>query len=147
VHGCSLLTTTADFANCSGRRSRRSSSRVEEADTAGHARAAIRKRLPDLILLDVGLPDLDGLSFCHELKVDPRTARVPVVILTGADIGTSAAARAAHADGFLRKPFSPLELLAVTERLLGRLDRELTARDDSPPAEQVQLYAQDLRTC
>jgi ribonuclease P protein subunit RPR2 len=118
---------------------------VEEADTAGHARAVIGKRLPDLILLDVGLPDLDGLSFCHELKADPRTARVPVVILTGADIGTSAAARAARADGFLRKPFSPLELLAVTERLLGRLDRELTARNDSPPAEQVQLYAQDLR--
>jgi ribonuclease P protein subunit RPR2 len=98
-----------------------------------------------LIHLDIGLPDLDGLSFCHELKADPRSAAIPVVILTGADIGTSTAARAAHADGFLRKPFSPLELLAVAERLLGRIDRELTPRDDSPPAEQVQLYAQDLR--
>jgi diguanylate cyclase (GGDEF)-like protein len=118
---------------------------VEEADTAGRARAMIQSRLPDLILLDVGLPDLDGLSFCHELKANSRTADVPVVILTGADIGTSVAARAARADGFLRKPFSPLELLAVAERLLGRLDRELTPRDESPPAEQVQLYAQDLR--
>jgi ribonuclease P protein subunit RPR2 len=98
-----------------------------------------------LVLLDVGLPDLDGLSFCRELKANSRTADVPVVILTGADIGTSAAARAARAEGFLRKPFSPLELLAVAERLLGRLDRELTARDESSPAEQVQLYAQDLR--
>jgi cyclic di-GMP phosphodiesterase len=118
---------------------------VEEADTAGKARASIKSRLPDLILLDVGLPDVDGLTFCHELKADPRSAAIPVVILTGADIGTSDAARAARADGFLRKPFSPLELLAVAERLLGRLDRELTPRDDSPPAEQVQLYAQDLR--
>jgi ribonuclease P protein subunit RPR2 len=118
---------------------------VEEAETAGHARAVIASRLPDLILLDVGLPDLDGLSFCGELKADSRTAAVPVVILTGAEIGTSAAARAAHADGFLRKPFSPLELLAVAERLLGRIDRELTSREESPPAEQVQLYAQDLR--
>jgi ribonuclease P protein subunit RPR2 len=118
---------------------------VEEVDTAGRARAVIELRLPDLILLDVGLPDLDGLSFCHELKGNPRTAGVPVVILTGADIGTSDAARTARANGFLRKPFSPLELLAVAERLLGRLDRELTPRDDSPPAEQVQLYAQDLR--
>jgi diguanylate cyclase (GGDEF)-like protein len=118
---------------------------VEEAETAGQARAAIASRLPDLILLDVGLPDVDGLSFCYELKADPRSAAIPVVILTGADIGTSAAARAACADGFLRKPFSPLELLAVAERLLGRLDRELTPRDDSPPGEQVQLYAQDLR--
>jgi len=97
---------------------------VEEADTAGHARAMIQSRLPDLVLLDVGLPDLDGLSFCRELKADSRTAEVPVVILTGADIGTSVAARAARAEGFLRKPFSPLELLAVAERLLGRLDRD-----------------------
>jgi diguanylate cyclase (GGDEF)-like protein len=118
---------------------------VDEADTAGHARAMIQSWLPDLVLLDVGLPDLDGLSFCHELKSNSRTADVPVVILTGADIGTSAAARAARADGFLRKPFSPLELLAVAERLLGRLDRDLTPRDESPPTEQVQLYAQDLR--
>ena len=118
---------------------------VEEADTAGQARAMIQSHLPDLVLLDVGLPDLDGLSFCRELKANSRTADVPVVILTGADIGTSAAARAARAEGFLRKPFSPLELLAVAERLLGRLDRELTPRDESSPAEQVQLYAQDLR--
>ena len=62
---------------------------VEEADTAGHARAVIAVAPPDLILLDVGLPDLDGLTFCHELKADPRTRNVPVVILTGADIGTS----------------------------------------------------------
>ena len=118
---------------------------VDEAETAGHARAVIESRLPELILLDVGLPDLDGLSLCRELKANPRSAAVPVVILTGADIGTSDAARAARADGFLRKPFSPLELLAVAERLLGRLDRELTPRDTAPPGEQVQLYAQDLR--
>ena len=53
---------------------------VEEAETAGNARALIKTRLPDLILLDVGLPDLDGLSFCHELKQDPRSAGIPVVI-------------------------------------------------------------------
>ena len=48
---------------------------VEEADTAGHARASIKSRLPDLILLDVGLPDLDGLSFCHELKAGSAQRR------------------------------------------------------------------------
>ena len=118
---------------------------VEQAGSAAHARAVIAERPPDLIVLDVGLPDLDGLTFCRELKASSATAQVPVLILTGADIGTSEAARAARADGFLRKPFSPLELLAATERLLGRLDRELTPTQTAAPGEQVQLYAQDLR--
>jgi diguanylate cyclase (GGDEF)-like protein len=118
---------------------------VAEADSASRARAAIAERRPDLIVLDVGLPDIDGLTFCHELKTSAVTAEVPVMILTGADIGTGEGARAARADGFLRKPFSPLELLAATERLLGRLDRELAPPQTAAPAEQVQLYAQDLR--
>jgi putative two-component system response regulator len=118
---------------------------VDEAETAARARAALAPRLPDLIILDVALPDLDGLSFCRVLKADPATAEIPVLILTGADLGTSEAARRARADGFVRKPFSPLELIAATERLLGRLDRELAPRDATKGAGQVQLYAQDLR--
>jgi ribonuclease P protein subunit RPR2 len=100
---------------------------------------------PDLIVLDVGLPDTDGLSFCRELKDAPRTAEIRVVILTGADTATGEAARAARADGFLRKPFSPLELIAVVEQQLGRVDHGLGRRDSPRPEEQVQLYAQDLR--
>jgi len=118
---------------------------VEEAESAAQARSMLAARLPDLVVLDIGLPDTDGLSFCRELKGSRRTAAIPVVILTGADAGTSAAAREALADGFLRKPFSPLELLAVAERLLGRLDDELPHHDSGDRAEQVQLYAQDLR--
>jgi len=118
---------------------------VDEAESAAEARASLGARLPDLVVLDIGLPDTDGLSFCRELKGDPRTAGIPVVILTGADAGTSEAARAASAQGFLRKPFSPLELLALAERLLGRLDLELPRRDGADREEQVQLYAQDLR--
>ena len=118
---------------------------VREAETAAHARAAIAAERPDLIILDVGLPDADGLEFCRELKSEARTSEIAIALLTGADVGTSDAARAASADGFLRKPFSPLELLAVAQRLLGRLDQEPVRRDDSEPEEQVQLYAQDLR--
>jgi ribonuclease P protein subunit RPR2 len=118
---------------------------VEEVDSAARARAALAARRPDLIVLDVGLPDTDGLSFCRELKGEPHTAAIPVIILTGSDAGTSEDARAALAEGFLRKPFSPLELLAMAERLLGRLDETLPRRDGSDREEQVQLYAQDLR--
>ena len=118
---------------------------VDAAGSAAGARASLAARRPDLIVLDIGLPDADGLSFCRELKSAPRTSDVPIVILTGSEAGTSDAARDALAEAFLRKPFSPLELLAVAERLLGRLDEELPRRDGSTRQEQVQLYAQDLR--
>jgi diguanylate cyclase (GGDEF)-like protein len=118
---------------------------VEEAENAAQARSSVAARLPDLVVLDIGLPDTDGLSFCRELKRDPRTAAAPVVILTGSDASTSQAAREALAEGFLRKPFSPLELLALAERLLGRLDVALPRRKGADRDEQVQLYAQDLR--
>jgi diguanylate cyclase (GGDEF)-like protein len=118
---------------------------VREAANARQARTAIAVERPDLIVLDVGLPETDGLTLCRELKASPRTSDIPVVILTGTDFGTSDAAQAAAADGFLRKPFSPLELLSVVERLLGRLDQQIVRRDESATEEQVQLYAQDLR--
>jgi ribonuclease P protein subunit RPR2 len=118
---------------------------VREAENARQARAAVAGERPDLIVLDVRLPETDGLTFCRELKADRGTSDIPVVILTGTDFGTSEAAEAAAADAFLRKPFSPLELLSVVERLLGRLDQQVVRRDESAPEEQVQLYAQDLR--
>jgi len=118
---------------------------VEEAASAAQARRALSTARPDLIVLDVGLPDADGFAFCRELKSDPRTDEIAILILSGADTGTSEAAAAALADGFLRKPFSPLELLAVVEQQLGRADYRLARRDSPRPSEQVQLYAEDLR--
>ncbi len=47
------------------------------------AEEEIRRSKPDLILLDIYMPDLDGLDLCRRLKADPATARIPVVILTG----------------------------------------------------------------
>ncbi len=118
---------------------------VEEAASAAQARRALSTARPDLIVLDVGLPDADGFAFCRELKSDPRTDEIAILILSGADAGTSEAAAAALADGFLRKPFSPLELLAVVEQQLGRADYRLARRDSPRPSEQVQFYAEDLR--
>jgi len=118
---------------------------VREAETAGQARLAIEAHRPDVIVLDVRLPQVDGLAFCRELKSDPRTTGIGVVILSGSDAGTSDAAVSAHADGFLRKPFSPLELLAVVQRLLDGLEQRPVLRPHGEPVEQLQLYAQDLR--
>jgi diguanylate cyclase (GGDEF)-like protein len=119
---------------------------IDEATTGAAARAAVATRPPDVVVLDIGLPDVDGLTLCRSLKADPATSWIGVVLLTGAGEEAEAPAREAGADAFLRKPFSPLELLAVVERLAGGL-YEGPFQTGSPGGsdEQLLLYANDLR--
>ncbi|MGH2784441.1 MAG: response regulator transcription factor [Actinomycetota bacterium] len=90
--------------------------------TASDGREAIalaEKLKPDLILLDIMMPKMDGLEVCRHLKSDPNLAKIPVVLLSaraqdmdireGLEIG---------ADAYLTKPFDPVELLDVVGRLL-----------------------------
>lgn len=82
---------------------------------------AARKDLPDLILLDLMLPGMDGLEVCRKLRAEPRTARIPVIMLTakggesdrvvGLEMG---------ADDYISKPFSPRELVARVKAVLRR---------------------------
>jgi ribonuclease P protein subunit RPR2 len=119
---------------------------VEEAAGADAAARKIVDSRPDIVLLDVGMPGVDGLEFCRSLKANPATREIPVVLLTGADSVTQEAARAAGADTLLRKPFSPLELLSIIERLVGGLSEgPFQSSASRPPEEQLLLYAQDLR--
>jgi response regulator RpfG family c-di-GMP phosphodiesterase len=119
---------------------------VEESEDAPSALAAIRRRRPDAIVLDVNLPGMDGLAFTRQLKLDRATKDIPIVILSGSDGGTSVAALEAGADSFLGKPFSPLELLAIVERLAGGLHGiPFRATKKREPQEQLLLYARDLR--
>jgi putative two-component system response regulator len=119
---------------------------VDEAADAPAAAAAIERQIPDAIVLDVNLPGQDGLSLCRQLKRNRQTKDIPVVVLSGSDGGTSAAALEAGADSFLRKPFSPLELLAIVERLAGGLyGIPFRASKKREPQEQLLLYARDLR--
>jgi two-component system phosphate regulon response regulator PhoB len=71
---------------------------------------------PDLIFLDVELPDLSGFEVCARLRRDPRFAATPIVILTAAaqesDVARGFAAGATH---YLTKPFSPVRLLSLVE--------------------------------
>ena len=118
---------------------------VDEADSARSAAAKIGSRHPDVIVLDVSMPGTDGITFCRALKGDPYTRPIPVILLTG-DATSESAGRDAGADGFLRKPFSPLELLTLAERLGANPDEEL--RHASPleaSSHQLALYAQDFR--
>src|SRR5439155_26318491 len=133
-----LLTTTFEVADVD----------VVEAEDAEAARRQIRRARPGVIVLDVNMPGTSGLELCRELKDDPATRDIPIVLLTGSDGGTAAAAKEAGAEAIVRKPFSPLELLAVAERLAGGLYgvpfRATKSRGKRPEAELL-LYARDLR--
>ena len=97
-------------------------------------------------MLDVNLPGLDGLAFCRKLKQRRQTREIPIVVLSGSEGGTGEAAEKAGAEAFLRKPFSPLELLAIVERLAGGLyGIPFRATKKKEPQEQLLLYARDLR--
>lgn len=96
-----------------------------ESTVATSAAAALEKlesalpKLPSLVLLDIAMPDRDGLDLCRALKKDPRTRDVPVFVVSarpGKDV--VARALAAGAEEFIRKPFENQELIArIRERL------------------------------
>ena len=103
---------------------------------------------PDVIVLDVEHAGTTGLELCAELKADPATRDIPIILLTGSDGRDERRREAAGADAFLRKPFSPLELLSVAERLAGGLygvPFRATPKRSAAPEEELLLYARDLR--
>jgi ribonuclease P protein subunit RPR2 len=92
-----------------------------EVRDAGHvieAEKLILERMPDAIVLDVGLPGIDGLFYTQRLRDSSRTRETPVVVISGT-AQTEKLAREAGATAYLRKPFDPLELLTLLERLMG----------------------------
>jgi diguanylate cyclase (GGDEF)-like protein len=118
---------------------------VEEARSVAEAEARIAAQPPDVIVLDVAMPVVDGLSFCRALKASPETNAIPVVVLSGSG-SNEAEAKAAGAEAFLRKPFSPLDLLGIVEQLAGGLfEGPFTLMTEERPEEQLLIYAQDLR--
>lgn len=98
--------------------------RVEGFETAEGFRRALQKELPDLVLLDIMLPDEDGLSIVKRLRADKETVMIPIILVTaktteidkvkGLDIG---------ADDYLTKPFGVMELISRIKALLRRSER------------------------
>ena len=118
---------------------------VDEAGSAAEAEQRISAQRPDVIVLDVGMPGMDGLAFCRELKESPDTSAIRIVLLTGMD-DVEDVAGAAGADALLLKPFRPLELLGVVERLAGTVaGAPMRSSKGRSGEEQLVLYARDLR--
>ena len=92
-----------------------------EIDTAADGDAGLLRALhkPDLIILDVRLPIIDGWQLCKLLKAEPRTQDIPVVMLTGcSQPAQEFYGKACGASAYLTKPWDPEELMTVARRLL-----------------------------
>lgn len=108
----------------------RADHQVDRLAHGGEAPRRVRESSPDLVILDLMLPGLDGMMICQALRSDPATAAVPIIMLTargeevdrvkGLELG---------ADDYVTKPFSPKELVARVSALLRR-----TSRTPSPSA-------------
>jgi DNA-binding response OmpR family regulator len=84
----------------------------------------VRAALPDLVVLDLMLPGLDGLEVCRRLRADPASAALPVIMLTAkADEVDRVVGLEIGADDYLVKPFSPKELVARVRAILRRAHR------------------------
>lgn len=79
---------------------------------------AVRQEHPDVAILDVNMPGMNGLEVLEVLKSDPKTSSVPVIILTGTSHAlTEKEAMASGAAAFLTKPFSPTTLLSTIKQI------------------------------
>jgi CheY-like chemotaxis protein len=100
---------------------------VDVAYGGGEALDKARAARPDLILLDVIMPDEDGFAVCEKLKADPALAAVPVVMLTSLSDGLSStgqASRSPLAEDYMEKPVRPAELLRRVNTFLSKEAQE-----------------------
>jgi two-component system cell cycle response regulator DivK len=92
---------------------------ITEATDGVEALAAVAKRRPDLILMDIQLPVMDGYEATRRIKADPATSDIPVIVVTSYALsGDEAKARAAGCDDYVAKPYSPRALLAKIREYL-----------------------------
>jgi len=92
---------------------------MNEAGDGQEALAAVAKNRPDLILMDIQLPIMDGYEATRRIKADPKTRTIPIVVVTSYALsGDEAKAREAGCDAYVTKPYSPRQLLARIKEFL-----------------------------
>jgi two-component system, cell cycle response regulator DivK len=92
---------------------------ITEAENGEEALVAIAKQRPDLILMDIQLPVMDGYAATRQIKADPAFQSIPIIAVTSYALsGEEKKARAAGCDDYVPKPFSPHQLLAKIRQYL-----------------------------
>jgi len=91
---------------------------IEAKDGESGVETALRE-LPDLILMDIQLPKLSGLDATRRLRSDPKTAAIPIIVITSFALsGDDQKAKDAGASAYLAKPYSPRELLQMIRKFV-----------------------------
>ena len=111
--------------------------------TGEEALAELDRHSVRIVILDVGLPGIDGLFYTTRLRENPTTRRLPIVVISGSE-ANGPSALAAGATAFVQKPFDPLELLTLLERSIGVTPLEHAFGPDVP-AETAHENAEELR--
>jgi DNA-binding response OmpR family regulator len=119
-----VVEDSADIADLLRHYLERAGYAVDRLGSGRDVVARAKRDSPDAIVLDVMLPDVDGMTVCQQLRADPATALIPILMLTargeeadrvrGLELG---------ADDYVTKPFSPKEMVARIGALLRRVDR------------------------
>jgi two-component system, OmpR family, alkaline phosphatase synthesis response regulator PhoP len=113
--------------------------RVEAVTTGPDAVSRAGTLQPDLILLDLMLPGMDGLEVCRTLKKDGRSERIPIIMVTAkGDEADVVAGLEMGADDYITKPFSPRVLLARIRAVLRRPARTIAPDPGSSPVVRIQ---------
>jgi DNA-binding response OmpR family regulator len=97
---------------------------VAQAGDGASAVESCRREAPDLVVLDLMMPGMNGLDACRTIRSDPALARTPVILLTArAQSSDVEAGLAAGADDYITKPFSPRDLADRVDALLAQGER------------------------
>ncbi len=120
---------------------------VQVAPRGGDALTLTRKQLPQLIVLDIMLPDMDGYAVCRELRQTTRTSHIPIIFLTQRDERSDRiAGLELGADDYITKPFDIEELKLRVKNAIERVDREksMDPRSNLPSSRLIEEQLRDL---
>jgi CheY-like chemotaxis protein len=92
---------------------------IREAPDGSSAIAMVTEQLPDLMFLDLNIPGTSGVDVLTEIKANPKTRELRVIVVTATGEEGRAYTRSLGGDEYLTKPFSPTALLQTVERVLG----------------------------
>jgi len=130
-----IIEDEIDIADMLSYHLRREGFEVISASTGDAGMNLLRKQKPDLVLLDLMLPNKDGLQICREMKASPALQQIPIIMVSAkSEESDIVLGLGMEADDYITKPFSPRELVARVKTVLRRNNKE----DGGQPSERIE---------